>query len=301
MKLYLAGLYTGNFNIVGGRIYRRCTDVEKAARHNVLYHLESYHYINKASYVEKIRRDGKKVFLDSGAFSAFTKGVKVDLPKYCRWIKSHIDIIDCASVLDSIGDAQGTYANQIAMEKLGVTPLPCYHYGEDPKYLEYYIANYEYITLGGMVPISTPKLHIWLDDIFDKYLVDGAGRPKVKIHGFGLTAIPLMKKYPWYSVDSSSWVQAAANGRVWHPVHGDIYLSSNHPLRKKEGFHLSNMPQPQQDFLYDLLETQLGYEVDRLQNNYIARWAFNCWSFTEINNILYEADPKFKRVVEGIF
>ncbi len=301
MKLYLAGLYTGNFSIANGRMFNRCTEVEKQARINVNYHLESYHYINKESFVKKIRRDGKKVFLDSGAFSAFTKGVKVNLPRYCRWIQSNIDIIDCASVLDSIGDAQGTFQNQVAMEKLGVRPLPCFHYGEDPRYLEYYLANYEYITLGGMVPISTPKLHLWLDDIWEKYLTDGAGRPKTKVHGFGLTAIPLMKKYPWYSVDSSSWVQAAANGRIFHPTYGDIYLSENHPLRKKEGQHLDNMPDCTQEMIYNMLENELGYDVDRLQTNYLARWAFNCWSYTEINRMLYDPDPKFKRKLLGLF
>src|SRR5687768_4056852 len=105
MKLYLAGIYTGNFDL-HGNVYSRLTDAEKQARLGVKYFLESYHYIHRQSFVRKIRRDGVKVFLDSGAFSAFTKGVDIDMRGYCRYIQENVDIIEqvdgmiCASVLD---------------------------------------------------------------------------------------------------------------------------------------------------------------------------------------------------------
>ena len=63
-----------------------------------------------------------------------------------------------ASVLDGIGDPLQTYRNQLEMEARGIRPLPCFHAGEDEKYLEYYIQNYEYITLGGMVGSSAMQL-----------------------------------------------------------------------------------------------------------------------------------------------
>ena len=196
MRLFLAGLYTSNFDLQG-RIFSRLTDHEKAMRLAVDNYLESYHYVGRASYVKKMRRDGVKVFLDSGAFSAFTKGVDVDIAGYCSYVRENSDFIEFASVLDHIGCAQGTYDNQCSMERLGVTPLPCFHYGEDERYLKYYIENYPYITLGGMVPISTPQLALWLDYLFKKYFTDAGGRPTVRIHGFGLTSLPLMKRYPW--------------------------------------------------------------------------------------------------------
>ena len=92
-----------------GTVFKKLTDVEKEARLGVKHYLESYHYIYRESAVKKIRQDGKTVFLDSGAFSAYTKGVQVDLPGYCEYIKKNADIIQvidsvlCASVLDGIG------------------------------------------------------------------------------------------------------------------------------------------------------------------------------------------------------
>lgn len=283
MKLYLAGLYTSNFNI-GGNVFNKLTDTEKEARLSVKWYLESYHYIYRQSAVDKIRNDGKVVFLDSGAFSAFTKGVEVDLPGYCEYIKRNADIIEnvdgalCASVLDGIGDPLKTWQNQLAMESLGVRPLPCFHYGEDERYLEWYIANYDYITLGGMVPISTPQLIHWLDRLWERYLTDGSGRPKLKVHGFGLTSLPLMKRYPWYSVDSSTWVQWAANGMILIPGVGQVNVSCNSSSRKIEGQHLNTYTPPQRQAIINQIE-RLGFEAERLEKEYVSRWAFNVWAF----------------------
>lgn len=283
MRLFLAGLYTSNFNLTG-TVFNKLTDPEKEARIGVKHYLESYHYIYRESAVKKIRQDGKTVFLDSGAFSAFTKGVQVDLPGYCEYIKKNADIIQvidgvlCASVLDGIGDPLMTYQNQMAMEALGVKPLPCFHYGEDERYLEHYIANYDYITLGGMVPISTPQLIHWLDRLWERYLCDGAGRPKIKVHGFGLTSLPLMKRYPWFSVDSSTWVQWAANGMLLLPGVGQVNISSKSSSRKLENQHLTTYANPQKQAIINYIEKQ-GFDPERLANEYVSRWAFNCWAF----------------------
>lgn len=295
MKLYLAGIYTSNFH-KESQLYARLTEREKAARDGVRYYLESYHYIHKQAYVDKIRADGVKVFLDSGAFSAFTKGVEVDMREYCDYIKRNLDIIEtvdgalCASVLDGIGDPLQTWQNQMAMEQMGVRPLPCFHYGEDERYLEWYVQNYDYITLGGMVPISTPQLFHWLDRIWEKYLIDGSGRPRIKVHGFGLTAQALMERYPWYSVDSSSWVQIAANGNILVPGLGALSVSENSPAAKQYNRHVDTLPELQREGLIQRVAEQ-GFEMERLQTEYVSRWTYNCWAFTHINENLLNAKP----------
>ena len=96
MKLYLAGIMTSNFD-KAGRVYLKLDDAERKMRDSVEYFLESYHYIHRQSMVEKIRREGIKVFLDSGAFSAFSQGVTIDIDRYCDYIKTNRDIIDFLS------------------------------------------------------------------------------------------------------------------------------------------------------------------------------------------------------------
>lgn len=261
--------------------------------------MESFHYIHRERYVDAIRLDSDRIFLDSGAFSAFTQKVKIDIRSYCKYIQKNNDVIlnedgqVLASVLDSIGDAAGTLKNQKEMESLGVTPLPCFHYGEDERYLEWYVAHYPYITLGGMVAVSTKLLFPWLDRLFERYLTDGAGRPKLKVHGFGLTTHDLMTRYPWYSVDSSSWVQIAANGSLFIPGLGYIAISQHHPNAKVAGAHFNTIPLIQQDEIRRQI-VALGFDVERLRTEYIARWSFNCWAFGEINRLQLSVDKKFK-------
>ena len=306
MKLYVAGAYAANFGLKG-KLFSRLTENEQWQRRQVKYILESYHYVYRKSFVEKMRADGVKIFLDSGAFSAFTMGVEVDMAAYCRYIQENADILEvvdgmvCASVLDGIGDPLQTYRNQLAMESLGVRPLPCFHYGEDERYLDYYAANYPYITLGGMVPISTPQLYHWLDRIWEKHLVDGAGRPKVKVHGFGLTTMALVERYPWYSVDSSSWVQVARTGRmILYPEARVINVSDRSPARKVEGQHIDTLPAPQREALEKRFR-EMGVDTKRMREIYLSRWAYNMWAFGLLGELYNVDDPKFLREQPELF
>lgn len=309
MKLYLAGIFTANFKI-GGSLWERLTPNEQYQRASATNLLESYHYIHRQAFVDSIRGEGRKVFLDSGAFSAFTKGVEIDMRGYCDYIIRNEDIIEkvdgtiLASVLDGIGDPLKTYQNQLAMESMGVRPLPCFHYGEDERYLEWYIANYDYITLGGMVPISTPQLFLWLDRIWGKYLTDGSGRPKIKVHGFGLTTPALMERYPWYSVDSSSWVQIArVGGMLMLPEARVINVSNQSPSRRVEGQHITTLTPPLQEAVYKKLAA-CGVDTDRMQETYLSRWCYGIWAFDQLGKQITEAkkgDPRYIPDQETLF
>jgi hypothetical protein len=240
------------------------------------------------------------VFLDSGAFSAYTQGVDIDIPGYVDYIKANRDIIVmddgvlCASVLDGIGDPLKTYQNQMHMESLGVRPLPCFHYGEDERYLEWYMANYSYITIGGMVPISKPQLYHWLDRIWEEYLTDGSGRAKLKVHGFGLTTVDLMDRYPWHSVDSSSCIQTGNMGGILIPGLGTLSVSVNSPSKKQALRHYTTLPPEQQRAVLKKIN-ELGFSMERLRQDYYCRWSFNCWAYGELNRLKNERPAVFKR------
>lgn len=192
--------------------------------------LHSYFHCNsgfETKWFLKNLENGVNLFLDSGAFSAFTKGVTIDIEEYARYIKEIEPFLEVYANLDVIGDPQATWDNQKKMEQMGLAPLPCFHYGEDEKWLLRYLDKYEYVALGGMVPISTSNLLKWLDRIFSEYICDKSGSPRIKVHGFGMTSLPLMLRYPWYSVDSTSWV---VTGRL-----GGIYIP-----RKRDGCYIYN-------------------------------------------------------------
>jgi len=82
------------------------------------------------------------LFLDSGAYSAYSTGVPVNLGEYANFIKGLQKITDGLTVyanLDVIGDPEATLANQKQMEEWGLNPLPCFHCGEDFNLLKTYV------------------------------------------------------------------------------------------------------------------------------------------------------------------
>lgn len=306
MHVYCAAVFSNNY-MRGQTRYVKLNDHEKELVHVIPNILESWHYVGKQKFVDDMRREQARVFLDSGAFSAWTLGVTLSIEEYCDYIKRNTDILRVegnavmASVLDGIGDPLQTYRNQLEMEYRGVRPLPCFHKGEDERYLQWYVENYEYITIGGMVGSSVNQLRLWLDRIWDRYLVDGAGRPKIKVHGFGLTSVQLMELYPWYSCDSSSWIQSAAFGNIVTPDHGPIKVSDKSPSRHDAGQHLTTLSQIEQDYLFSQLEKQ-GFTYERLSTIYESRAAYNLWAFGMINKMIDAAhDNRFKARVQELF
>lgn len=215
-----------------------------------------------------------ELFLDSGAFSAWSQGKEINIDEYIQFIKDHKEVIDVYANLDVIGNAEATWNNQMYMEKAGLNPLPVYHYGEDKKWLKRILnKKYDYISLGGMVPISTQDLVHWLDDLFKNHLCDEKGMPTVKVHGFGLTSLRLMLRYPWYSVDSTSWVVTGRMGSIYIPKSKNgkwiydedswkIIVSNRSPASKEAGKHINTMSPKEKEILLNYI-TEKGYSLGK--------------------------------------
>jgi hypothetical protein len=50
-------------------------------------------------------------------------------------------------------------------------------------------------------------------------ITNAQGKALVKTHGFGVTSIPLMMRYPFHTVDSTSWVKSGGFGVISVPVY----------------------------------------------------------------------------------
>jgi hypothetical protein len=157
------------------------------------------------SYLEKnkIAKLNKKIFLDSGAYSAFTRGKIINIEEYIQYIKDNLNHFEIYATLDVIGDWVKTKKNLKIMEEAGLKPLPTFHFGSPEKELKELIENYDYIALGGLVPYAKKrnKLKNWLDYCFS---IIGT---KAKTHGFGVNAYWAWERYPFYSVDATSWLK----------------------------------------------------------------------------------------------
>lgn len=142
------------------------------------------------------------VFLDSGAFSAYTGGRKINIDDLITFIKKHH--IRTYAGLDVIGDAEATKNNIAYMRNNGLKHvIPTFHHGEDMAYLKWYCENFGCVAIGGLVPIKMKKriLQRFLDSCFHTI----SEYPDVKIHGFGVGSKWIMERYPFYSVDATTW------------------------------------------------------------------------------------------------
>lgn len=94
-------------------------------------------------------RIGSSVMLDNGAFSAYTRGLQLDVPGFYRWIEPHLAHPHWAVVPDVIG---GTVEEQRAMLKTWpfskMLGLPVWHLGMPHDYLLELVDNWPRICLG---------------------------------------------------------------------------------------------------------------------------------------------------------
>lgn len=199
MKVYLAG----------GEA-KQWLDAIGQSRHGRA--LFSYYYFEKndAEFQRMALERCPDIFIDSGGFSASTQGHKIDLKRYGRWVKAHQGQITTYANLDVIGDHRATAANQKRLEAMGLSPVPVFHVGSPFKELNRLVRLHDYIALGGMVPFASRKkdLSRWLSSCFTII------KDRAKVHGFGLTSLGLMKRYPFYSVDSTAWLAGTKFGKV---------------------------------------------------------------------------------------
>lgn len=280
MKIYSAGLIS--LIAIESNNFNRMPQNQQMQRRSRRPILESYHYTNTDKQMAEIRRVGERIFMDSGAFSAFTKGVTIDIHEYMNFVRRNYDVIDHVAILDAIGDAVKTWQNQKYMESNGIRPLPCFHFGEDESYLTRYIDNYEYICLGGVAMAgSGAKLIAWLDHLWSKFLTNKDGTARIKVHGFAITSRGIMKRYPWHSVDSSTWAQASIFGAIEHPTHGRIQVSRESPSTKIEDRHFQNFTSAERAVLVREFVEQ-GFDYTDMACSQAVRCVYNLLAFDEL-------------------
>lgn len=201
-------------------------DMEKAVKPEHENHLATFADPNEvmnttADSCGSIHDLRPRVIIDSGAFTAWSTGKPIKPQDYAEWAldfdkrwRHKMAMLEFMN-LDVIGDQDATWKNLAILEGLGMKPLPIVTFGVDLSHVDRALKNYDYIALGGLVPHTRnkPKLKAWLDRCFSramKYRKEtGIMR---RIHLLGITTDWVLKRYPAYSSDSSSWVSCLRFG-----------------------------------------------------------------------------------------
>lgn len=183
-------------------------------------------------------RSAASIFIDSGAFSLYVQNVKSkggkdysfydlsvgsDFRAYCdayaRFMKKMQGRVLLANI-DVIYNPDLTWQVQrFFEEEHGLIPVPIVHFGTPLKYVDRYLeaGRYDLLGVGGFAWGGTGTTK-WLDSFFS-HICPKSNRylPVIKVHGFALTSWRAICRWPWWSVDSTTWFTTAAYGGIYVP------------------------------------------------------------------------------------
>jgi len=236
------------------------------------------HYLDSGSFSLRVdaKRYAKKHNCDPFKYYD-TKAFWNYVDDYCEFIFKYYHAIDYYSVMDVIPNAERTWKSQLYMEDKGLNPVPVIYWGTDIKWLERYIKRgHKYIAIGFYGNQNRPMVKDWLDNVFSM-IGDAAGRPTIKLHGFGVTSWSLLLRYPWFSCDSASWLKVGAFGGVLAPPyrHGSFVFSEppyivkcayESPARKRSGQHYYTITSLEQRMFRDWLD-RIGIPLGRMNSS----------------------------------
>jgi hypothetical protein len=228
------------------------------------------------------------ILLDSGAFTAWSKGGEVLLPDliliYKDVMKKYWHL--CKEIylinLDKIPGAPGRTADneeieecirisdinyKILLSEFGDRVLPVFHQNEDENRLA------EVCNMGQYICVS-PR-----NDLPERFRVAWSQEVHTKIpegtmtHGLATTGIKMMTRVPWTSVDSAGWIFTTAMGGITICLNGEltnVSVSKDSPNRHQQWQHYQTIPEAMQKVIDNRLEFY-NQNIDLVANSLYRR------------------------------
>lgn len=242
-----------------------------------------------------------KLFIDSGAYSAWTRGVQIDIDKYIEFVNERDEYLTIFADLDVITlqpktiedfiradvNAQTSWNNYLYMRKHVKSPdklLPVFHQWENYKWLrnmlEWTDENGKHIPYIGLSPKLDNSMdkRNFLSECFK--IIKSSSNPNVKTHAFGMTALNVLEQFPLTSADSTTWVMVASFGRILTP-YGVVLVSD---AQENDLEHIKHMPEEARRRVVQNIESHgltleqvmSSYKYRTIQNiSYLKEWSDN--------------------------
>lgn len=200
-----------------------------------------------------------------------TKEFKKFLDNYIAHCHEFKDLYKFYVTLDIINNPEESWRITEYMESCGLLPMPVFHNGEDIHWLERMVEKYPYIGISGLgQDIVKARFKPFGDSCF-KIICDKHGKPKCKVHGFAMGAPEIIKMYPWYSADQSTWTYMSRVGSllVPKPITKGIELLGYDYLNLYKVIPVTNRRDVERTHINNLSETMLFYVMNYLNENNI--------------------------------
>ena len=301
-----------NFYFAGSTYESSTNEIRKLGCNQLLSQIERKPIADWCQYLRTHPECKSKLFIDSGAFTAHTKGKQVDVDEYINFINS---IDDCIHIFAQVDCIPGTFGKPRTEEENRIAPqkswenylymvdkvkspdklLPIFHQGEDFKWLknmlEYrhpdgHSIKYIGISYAKDMPISIARS--WLVKCFE--IVKSSSNPNVCSHCFGSASRNTLENFPFTSSDSTTWIQVASKGSII--INGKtIYVSDQNLLSDKNVETMSDLSK-------SVVENKLkeyGYTLKQASEHVENRMLINIHAIKEwADNYNYRGDNNFK-------
>lgn len=210
------------------------------------------------------------VMLDSGAFTAYTRGERIDLAAYGDFCAAHQSLLWGYVQLDVVKDAQRTRDNFRSMVARGLRPMPVITLGEPEGVAEELVEVNPRICVAGGVTDKPMAYSARLERVWR------ASGCRALLHGLGYTrgVEPLRSRVA--SVDSSSWANGYRYGTLccFDPFTGITHRQFNEFV----GRRAAQLPAPLMSYL-----VRCGVSLQQLQSCRGSRVATSLRAFLSLH------------------
>lgn len=295
-------MYSGPFHLYfAGKGSKNSSDLKRELGCDQLYSQlnERSHIMQDIEYLKE-HPNAFCLFVDSGAYTAYTQGKEVDVDDYIKLINEIGDYVTIFAQVDKIPQVIGrepteeeladaprqSWENYLYMvekvdKKYRDKIMPVFHFEEDTKWLhkmlDYTFEDGHHIKYIGLAvsTVDTAAIrYAWLQMCFD--IIEKSPNPDVMTHAFGCTQLDVLQKFPLTSADSTTWVQAAAYGNII--IDNKVYMISNRRLNQNG--NILNSTQHIQEMISKKIE-QYGSTLEKCIEDYSERTMVNIKSMKE--------------------
>jgi hypothetical protein len=238
----------------------------------------------------------REIMLDSGAFSAWSKGSEVDLDDllsiYSEMVEKYADKFRYMWLinLDKIPGERGRSGTkeeiaeaikisdrnfEILSKEFPGMVIPVFHQDESNARLREVCQQSKYICLSPRNDVKEKERRNWAQQ--KHQLVP----PEKWTHGLATTGEFMMKEAPWRSVDSATWTQVAGYGKIMVYNEGEFFMnntSEHSSYRRKYYEHTDHLPALDRQTLLERLD-ECGVTYDQCRVSYDVRAYVNIYFF----------------------
>lgn len=233
------------------------------------------------------------IVVDSGAYTSWTQGKPIGVQDYIRFcfrvlegsrarvLFVNLDVIPGSkgvrpTLKQRVESAYEGMKNYRLMQDVGLPVMHVFHQHEDFHWLDTLLEEGNLFGVSPANDVSVAERRTWLRKVLERMSKRQSGSEFPRTHGFGITTQSLLERFPFYQVDSTSWLAASLYGTV--PIRTGRGILT---LSKREAFERAGRGRVGMQSMRKLVPSCEGYRFctteSLLAYKDMERWVSDLW------------------------